>query len=56
MFDGISLAEKEIERKVVQDARTNALTRLMSAVKPFKTFATVEEWKAQYADVLWRYK
>ena len=55
-LDELSLSEKELERQTVQSARVDALTSLMSTNKPFKTFADVENWKAQYAQVQWRYK
>jgi len=55
-LDEIGLAERELERKQVQTAKRIALSVLEPAAKPFKTFAAIEEWKAQYRAVRWRYK
>ena len=55
-LDDIALAEKELERKIIEADRQRVLAKLQPEVKPFREIPEVEEWKSQYSTDLMRYK
>ena len=52
----IAFLERAEEESAVRVARQRALQALQTTNAPFRTFALVEEWQRQYAQLDWRYK